>query len=155
MRGVTLRIEGGKDFVIITPQMLSALICRIRGLTALRFTVSAEEILPGRLEQYLERLINTNRHAASCFRYSDILEEPITKKGLYRIVRAQLEVLEMDRTVCFQSIVQADTAEGGTIFDIVCTESFFRACRDISMRFAYTGQDGMRKIIDRYFSGKD
>lgn len=155
MRGATLKIEGGKDFVIITPQMLSALICLIRRHTVRRFTMPVEEIMPGGLEQYLERLINTNRYAAPCFRYSDIMEEPITKGGLYRIMGSQLEVLKMDRTVCFHSVVPADVTDGETVLDIACTEPFFLACKDLAMRFAYIGQSGEREIINRYFARKD
>jgi len=155
MRRATLKIEGGKDFVIITPQMLSALICQIRIHTVQCFTVPVEEIMPGRLEQYLEKLINTNRYAAPCFRYSDIMEEPITKDGLYRIVGSQLEVLKMDRTACFHSVVPVDATDGEAALDIACTEPFFLACKDITMRFAYIGQSGERKIINRYFARKD
>ncbi len=151
MRGVTLKIEGGNDFVIVTARMLSALICRIQGLAVRRFTISVEEIMPRGLEQYLERLINTNRHAAACFRYSYISEDPITKNELYRIVRTQLEVLEMDRTACFQSIVPADAADGDILFHIACTEAFFRVCKDSALRLEYICREGQREIIHRYF----
>lgn len=112
MREYKLEISGGEDFVIITPQMLSALIFRIHKLCRQKLVVAVKDIVPADMEEYLGRMINTNRHAAPCFHYCQISEDPITKRGLYRILRQQLEGLEMERRACFQSIVLADTIKG-------------------------------------------
>ena len=153
MREVKLKIEGGEDFVIITPQMLAALISRIHRLAMRELTVSVEDILPSGLGAYLEKTINTNRYAAPCFRYSHILEDPITREGLHRILRAQLEVLKMNQAACFHSIVLTDTIDGEAGFDIACTEPFFWACKDTTVRFVYTGQDGDREILVLEYGG--
>lgn len=150
---IRLRIEEREDFVIVTSYVLSALICRIRGLTVRRFTVAAEEILPNGLEEYLRRIINTNRYAAPCFRYSHIREDPIEKEGLYRILGAQLTALKMEKTECFRDIVLTDTMDGAAAFDIVCTEPFFLACRDLTGSFLYTGQDGAEEALVPKYGG--
>lgn len=147
MQEYMLKIDGREDFVIITPQMLSNLISRIRDLPERELVVAVREIIPGGLEEYLEKVINTNRYTAPCFRYSHILEDPITKKGLHRILRQQLEVMEMDRTACFQSIVLADTINGEAEFDIACTEPFFWACKDSRVRFIYVCPDGEQRAL--------
>lgn len=153
MQECKLIIDGGKDFVIITPQMLSALISRIRGLPKRELVVAVREILPQSLEEYMEKVINTNRYTASCFRYGYILEDPITKRELHRILRQQLEVLEMNRTACFQSIVLADTISGEAGFDIACTEPFFWACKDSGVRFVYAGPEGEQETLVIEYAG--
>lgn len=147
MQEFMLKINGGEDFVIITPQMLSALIVQIHRLPERELKVAVREILPTGLEEYMEKIINTNRYTASCFRYRQILEDPITKKELHRILRGQLEVLEMNQTACFQSIVLADTISGEAGFDIACTEPFFWACKDSMVRFVYVYSDGEREAL--------
>ncbi len=147
MQELLLKINGGKDFVIITPQMLSALIVQIHRLPERELRVAVKEILPEDLEKYIEKIINTNRFTASCFRYSHILEDPITKKELHRILRGQLEVMEMNQTACFHSIVLADTISGEAGFDIACTEPFFWACKDSMVKFAYVCPDGEQETL--------
>lgn len=147
MQEFMLKISGGEDFVIITPQMLSSLILQIRRLPERELMVEVKDILPKGLEEYMERIINTNRHTVSCFQYSQIPEDPITGKELHRIVRGQLETLEMNQTACFQSIVLADTISGEAGFDIACTEPFFWACKDSAIRFVYVCPDGEREML--------
>ncbi len=147
MREYKLEISGGEDFVIITPQMLSALIFRIHKLCRQKLVVAVKDIVPADMEEYLGRMINTNRHAAPCFHYCQISEDPITKRGLYRILRQQLEGLEMERRACFQSIVLADTIKGEAGFDIVCATPFFWACRDTAVKFIYFCPDGRQENL--------
>ena len=153
MQEYRLTINGGGDFVIITPQMLSTLISQIHRTPERELRVAVREILPQGLEDYMEKIINTNRYTATCFRYSQILEDPITKKELYRIVRGQLEVLEIDQTACFQSIVLADTISGEAGFDIACMESFFWACKDSRVRFVYICPDGEQEMLILEYEG--
>ena len=153
MQEYRLTINGGGDFVIITPQMLSSLISQIHRTPERELRVAVREILPQGLEDYMEKIINTNRYTATCFRYSQILEDPITKKELYRIVRGQLEVLEIDQTACFQSIVLADTISGEAGFDIACKESFFWACKDSRVRFVYICPDGEQEMLILKYEG--
>lgn len=147
MQECKLIIDGGEDFVIVTPQMLSALISRIRELPGRELVVAVREILPQGLEEYMEKVINTNRCTASCFQYSYILEDLITKRELYRILRQQLEALEMNQTTCFQRIVLADTISGEAGFDIACTEPFFWACKDSRVRFVYVSPEGEQEAL--------
>lgn len=130
MRECKLKIDVGEDFVIITPQMLSALISRIHRVPGRELVVAAQEIIPIGLAEYMEKVINTNRYTTSCFRYSYILEDPITTKELHQILRLQMEVLEMDQTTCFRSVAPADISSEEEGFYIICTEPFFEACKD-------------------------
>ena len=147
MREYILKISGGEDFIIITSQMLSALIFHIHELQRREFTVAVRDIVPRELEGYLVNIINTNRYAAPCFRYGQILEEPVTRRELQRILRQQLEGLELDRAACFRSVVLADTVSGEAGFGIACTEPFFWACKDTMARFVYFCPDGRREIL--------
>ena len=147
MRELMLKINRGEDFIIITSRMLSSLIVQIHKNPEREIRVAVKEILPKELEEYMERIINTNRYTASCFRYRQILEDPITKKELHRILQGQLEVLEMNQTACFQSIVLTDTISGEAGFDIACTEPFFWACKDSMVRFVYVCPDGEKETL--------
>lgn len=146
-REMQLKIDGGEDFVLITPRILSSLIVRVRRHPERELWVTVREILSRELEEYLERLVNTNRHAAPCFRYNRIREEPITKKELHGILRGQLEGLEMNRMLCFHGIALADTVSGEAGFDIACTKPFFRACKDSAVRFVYSCPDGSQETL--------
>ena len=119
--------------------MLSFLITRVHRHPEREPRVAVRKSLPRELEEYLERIINPKRHAAPCFRYRRILENPITKKQLHRILRGQLE---MNQTVCFHEIVLADTISGEAGFDIACTEPFFWACKNSAVRFVYVCPEG-------------
>ncbi|MCI9074175.1 MAG: hypothetical protein HFH80_15610 [Lachnospiraceae bacterium] len=151
-RELILRISGGEDFVIITPQMLTFLILRIRRVSVREVAVAVGDLMPLEMEVYLARVINTNRYTASCFRYGEILEDPITGRELRRILRRQLEGLEMDRRACFLSIVPEDIPGGEAGLALVCAEPFFRACRDSAARFVYETRDGEQTIMTLEYS---
>ena len=153
MQECKLIIDGGEDFVIVTPRMLSALISRIHEHPGRELVVAVREILPQGLEEYMEKVINTNRCTASCFRYSHILEDPITKRELHRILGQQLEVLEMNQTACFQRIVLVDTISGEAEFDIACTDPFLWACKDSRVRFVYVGPEGEQEALVLEYAG--
>ena len=146
-RELRLKIHDREEFLIVTPRMLSTLIVRIHGLSGREFTMAVRDLMPGELEAYLEKVINTNRHAAPCFQYKRIPQDPITRRELHRICRDQLKELEMDRKACFRSIVPAVAAGGEAGYSIVCGEVFLRACKDAKVKFFYVGPDGEREAL--------
>lgn len=90
MKEYTLIIKGKMDFIIIAPQVLSFLIAQIYNSQERKVVVGIESIMPPKFTGYLLRVINRNRFSNERFRYRDILENPVTKKGLYEILRQQL-----------------------------------------------------------------
>ena len=61
--------------------------------------VNIEDIMPPGFTDYLLRVINTNRFTNKQVRYHYILENLVTKKGLYEILRQQLSNTDIERCV--------------------------------------------------------
>ena len=97
MKKYKLKINGEIDFIIISPQVLSSLISQIHNSPECEVAVNIEDIMPPGFTDYLLRVINVNRFTNERFRYRYILENPVTKKGLYEILRQQLS--NTDETV--------------------------------------------------------
>ena len=87
MKKYKLKINGEIDFIIISPQVLSSLISQIHNSPECEVAVNIEDIMPPGFTDYLLRVINTNRFTNKRFRYHYILENLVTKKGLYEILR--------------------------------------------------------------------
>lgn len=92
--------------------MAASLIAKARENGVKEFVVGIEDIMPERMREYLLRVINTNRYTSSQFRFSQILEDLITKEGLYRILQEQLVDMEMDGELCFQKIELIEMMSG-------------------------------------------
>ena len=90
MKEYKLKINGEIDFIIISPQVLSSLISQIHNSPEREVAVNIEDIMPPGFTDYLLRVINVNRFTNERFRYHYILENPVTKKGLYEILKQQL-----------------------------------------------------------------
>ena len=88
MKEYKLKINGEIDFIIISPQVFSSLISQIHSSPECEVAVNIEDIMPPGFTDYLLRVINVNRFTNERFRYRYILENPITKKGLYEILLA-------------------------------------------------------------------
>ena len=109
MKEYKLKINGEIDFIIISPQVLSSLISQIHNSPEREVAVNIEDIMPPGFTDYLLRVINTNRFTNERFRYHSILENPVTKKGLYEILRQQLSNADIEKSPCFQTIRLTDT----------------------------------------------
>lgn len=112
MKEYTLIIKGEMDFIILSPQVLSSLITQIHNSPERKVVVSIESIMPPKFTDYLLRVINSNRFSNERFRYRYILENPVTKKGMYEILRQQLSRTNTERFPCFQTIQLTDTFQG-------------------------------------------
>lgn len=108
MKEYTLIIKGEMDFIILSPQVLSSLITQIHNSPERKVVVSIESIMPPKFTDYLLRVINSNRFSNERFRYRYILENPVTKKGMYEILRQQLSRTNTERFPCFQTIQLTD-----------------------------------------------
>lgn len=147
MKEYKLKINGGYDFIIVSPQTISLLISKIHDSLDKELSVTVEDIMPADFAKYLMNVINSNRQSSIHFRYSQIVADPITKRELYRLMQEQLNLMDMDRTLCFESIKLVDTLAGEAGFDIDCTEPFFWACKDTTVRFTYTYSDGRQETL--------
>lgn len=122
MKEYTLIIKGEMDFIILSPQVLSSLITQIHNSPERKVVVSIESIMPPKFTDYLLRVINSNRFSNERFRYRYILENPVTKKGMYEILRQQLSRTNTERFPCFQTIRLTDTFQGNVELDMECND---------------------------------
>ena len=142
-----MKISGEMDFVIISPQVFSSLIAKIHNSPEREVAVVVEEIMPPGFMDYLINVINVNRFTNEKFRYHYILEDPITRKDLYKILKEQLSRADMDNTTCFQNISLQETLHGAAELDMECNEPFFLACKDSTAKLVYTFQDGREETL--------
>lgn len=147
MKEYKLKINGGYDFVVIAPQTLSSLISKIHDSPEAELCVRIEDIMPSDFAKYLVNVINSNREASICFRYRQIVADPITKRELYRLMQEQLDMMDINSEKCFDTIRLIDTLNGEAGFNVVCTEPFFWACKDSAARFVYTFPDGRQETL--------
>ena len=103
MKEYRLKINGEIDFIIISPQVLSSLISQIHNSLECEVAVNIEDIMPPGFTDYLLRVINTNRFTNKQFRYHYILENLVTKKGLYEILRQQLSNTDIEKSPLFSN----------------------------------------------------
>ena len=147
MKEYKLKISGEMDFVIISPQVFSSLIAKIHNSPEREVAVVVEEIMPPGFMDYLINVINVNRFTNEKFRYHYILEDPITRKDLYKILKEQLSRADMDNTTCFQNSSLQGTLHGAAELDMECNEPFFLACKDSTAKLVYTFQDGREETL--------
>lgn len=147
MKEYKLKIRGEMDFIIISPKVLSSLISQIHSSPEREVAVNIEDIMPPGFTDYLLRVINVNRFTNERFRYHYILENPVTKKGLYEILQQQLSNADIEKSPCFQSIRLTDTFRGDVELDMECNEPFFWACKDTAAKFVYTFPDGREETL--------
>ena len=147
MKEYTLIIKGEIDFIIIAPQVFSSLITQIHNSPERKVVVGIESIMPPKFTDYLLRVINSNRFSNERFRYHYILENLVTKKGLYEILRQQLSNTDIEKSPCFQTIRLTDTFRGDVELDMECNKPFFWACKDTAAKFVYTFPDGREETL--------
>ena len=147
MKEYRLKINGEIDFIIISPQVLSSLISQIHNSLECEVAVNIEDIMPPGFTDYLLRVINTNRFTNKQFRYHYILENLVTKKGLYEILRQQLSNTDIEKSLCFQTIRLTDTFRGDVELDMECNKPFFWACKDTAAKCVYTFPDGREETL--------
>ena len=144
MKEYKIRINGGADFVVVFPEVISSLISKIRDNGNEELVVGIEEVMPEQMTEYLLRVLNTNRFTNSQFRFRQILEDPITKEGLYQVLGEQLRGMDIDERKCFYKVELIEMLTGDSGLEIECTIPFLLACKDTAAVFLYTA--GTAKI---------
>ena len=142
-----IRINSGIDFVIVFPEVIGFLISKIRGNENEELVVGIDEVMTERMTAYLLRILNTNRFTNSQFRFRQILENPITKDGLYQVLEEQLQSMDIDDGKCFDKVELIEMLTGDSGLEIECTTPFLWACKDTAAVFLYTFPDGEKKKI--------
>jgi hypothetical protein len=141
-----IRINGGADFVVVFPEVISSLISKIRDNGNEELVVGIEEVMPEQMTEYLLRVLNTNRFTNSQFRFRQILEDPITKEGLYQVLGEQLRGMDIDERKCFYKVELIEMLTGDSGLEIECTIPFLLACKDTAAVFLYTAGTGKINI---------
>lgn len=147
MKEYKIRINGGADFVVVFPGVISSLISKIRDNGDKELVVGIEEVMPEQMTEYLLRVLNTNRFTNSQFRFRQILEDPVTKEGLYQVLEEQLQGMDIDEMKCFDKVELVEMLTGDSGLEIECTFPFLWACKDTVAVFLYTFPDGEKKKI--------
>ena len=137
MKEYRIRINGGMDFVVVFPEVIASLISKIRDHEEEELVVGIEEVMPKQMAEYLLRVLNTNRFADRQFRFRQILEDPITKEGLYQVLGEQLRSMDIDDEKCFDKMELIEMLSGDFGLEIVCTPLFMWACKDKEAVFLY------------------
>lgn len=137
MKEYRIRINGGMDFVVVFPEVIGSLISKIRDHEEEELVVGIEEVMPKQMAEYLLRVLNTNRFADRQFRFRQILEDPITKEGLYQVLGEQLRSMDIDDEKCFDKMELIEMLSGDFGLEIVCTPLFMWACKDTEAVFLY------------------
>ncbi|GFI37477.1 hypothetical protein IMSAGC015_01664 [Lachnospiraceae bacterium] len=146
MKEYKIRINGGADFVVVFPEVISSLISKIRDNGNEELVVGIEEVMPEQMTEYLLRVLNTNRFTNSQFRFRQILEDPITKEGLYQVLGEQLRGMDIDERKCFYKVELIEMLTGDSGLEIECTIPFLLACKDTAAVFLYTAGTGKINI---------
>ena len=151
MREYKIHIDGGCDFVVVFPDVIGSLIAKIHDRKQQELVVGIEEVMPWQMTEYLLRVNNTNRFTDSHFRFRQILEDPVTKEGLYQVIEEQLQSMGIDDMRCFGRVRMFEMITGSAGLEVECTVPFLWACKDASASFFYTFSDGRsEKIIIEY-----
>ena len=146
MKEYKIRINGGADFVVVFPEVISSLISKIRDNGNEELVVGIEEVMPEQMTEYLLRVLNTNRFTNSQFRFRQILEDPITKEGLYQVLGEQLRGMDIDERKCFYKVELIEMLTGDSGLEIECTIPFLLACKYTAAVFLYTAGTGKINI---------
>lgn len=151
MKEYKIFINGGCDFVVIFPDVIGSLISKIHCHEQQELVIGIEEVMPRQMTEYLLRIINTNRFTDSHFRFCQILDDPVSKEGLYQVMGEQLRSMDIDDMKCFGKVELHEMITGSAGFEVECTLPFLWACKDTTASFYYTFSDGRReKIIIKY-----
>lgn len=136
-------ISGGMDCVIVFPQMIEALVTKVRDSKEKEFVVNIEDIMTESMSEYLLNVINTNRHFHKKFQFRTIVEDPISKTGLYHILKKQLEDMRMEEGKCFEKIELVEMMSGEHGFEVEGTSLFIWVCK---------ASDSEKVVIKYYFT---
>lgn len=133
-----------RNFVIVFPSMVSAFLKDARGVGIRRGKLKLEQILEKPREEYLLRMINTNRTVYEGFYYRQIHDIPMGRTGLCCLLQEQLGKMKIDGRDCFDSIV-FEVTEGK--IQVLYSDSFTNASRDLRGEYLYLFSDKREEQI--------
>lgn len=133
-----------RNFVIVFPSMVSVFLKDARGSGIGRGKLKLEQILEKPREEYLLRMINTNRTVYEGFYYRQIHDIPMGRIDLCYLLQEQLGNMKIDGRDCFDSIVLG-VAEGK--IQVMYSDSFTNASRDLGGEYLYIFSDKREEQI--------
>ena len=101
MKEFKLSIVGVADFIIISPEVLTLLLQKIKESSQEQMDIPAGAIMPAEYTRYLTQVLNSNRDK-SIFRFRQISEKELKKQQIYQILEYQMKSLQIEQNGCFE-----------------------------------------------------
>ena len=98
-----IRFECADEFIIIPLERFLYFLDGKGGAESTGIFVPKKELCPDGYVEYLERVLNTNRHL-SRFSYKYAGESPIGEPGILKIMQRQLAGMKMNGEYCFEEV---------------------------------------------------
>ena len=147
MKEFKLSIVGVADFIIISPEVLTLLLQKIKESSKEQMDIPADAIMPVEYTQYLTKVLNSNRDK-SVFRFRQISEKELKKQQIYQILEYQMKSLQIEQNGCFEYFtLLAQGSKEHYSYNLGAERSFFYICHDEESRFTYVFPDGRQESI--------
>ena len=126
-----IRITGEYDILILSPEMITMLIKRVRNSNTKEFVIPAEEILPQGYAEYLVRVLGANMGTKQP--NADLQE-------IYKLIAEQIKKLSVNQQKCF-SRVNLCERQYQTQFNLNASETFYMLVKQGVSSFTYVYKD--------------
>lgn len=142
-----LSIIGVEDFIIISPMVLGMLMQKVKESPDMNMEIPVESIMPPGFTQYLVNVLNSNRENEK-FQFKQILDDPLEKEHIYKIIEYQMKGLQIEKAECFErfTLIVEDSNDRYN-YGIETDNSFFCICKDEKSKFVYVYPDGRQESI--------
>ena len=133
MREYRIRFTGEQDFILLSPEMIAALIDRVRCSPSPEMTVSVQELSGPEYARYLAHTVRANLPENS----------PQTVESL---LARQIGELSIDCRPCFDE-AEVRLQRDGAQLNLKAEERFFRIAKRSDSRFICSYPDGEEVIL--------
>lgn len=121
-----IKITGEYDVIVLSPKMISLLIDKIRGSDTTEMFIPAEEFLPRRYAEYINRVLDANTEIA----------KTLPNRSAYTLIAEQIKKIQFDERDCFDSVAITEP-ERNPRFDMEASEDFYIVAKHKNSRFKY------------------
>lgn len=137
MKEYKIRITGEYDILVLSPEMITLLIKRVRNSDTKEIVIPAEEILPQEYAEYLIRVLGANMGT----------EQPdVDLKEVYKLIAEQIKKLNVNQQKCF-SRVSLSERQYQAQFNLSASETFYMLVKQGMSSFTYVYKDLDEKEI--------
>lgn len=142
-----LSIVGVTDFIIISSEVLTLLLQKVKESSQEQMDIPADAIMPAKYTKYLTQVLNSNRDK-SIFRFRQIPETELKEQQIYQILEYQMKSLQIEQNECFEYFTLfAEGAKEKYSYNLGAERSLFYICHDEESRFTYVFPDGRQESI--------